>query len=184
MSGGTPSKALAHYWQGDIPWFSPKDIKCFELSDSQDHISPAAIAASAAHCIPAGTILIVGRSGVLAHTLPVAITTRESTFNQDIKALLPISDEWDKTFIALFLRSKERHILRDGVKIGATVHSLKSGFLESLQIPVLPIEEQRRIAAALKAQLAEVEKARQATVAQLAEIKGLPARLLAQVFGA
>lgn len=49
-------------------------------------------------------------------------------------------------------------------------------------LPELPI--QQRIAAALKEQLAEVDKARHATVAQLAEIKGLPARLLAQAFGA
>lgn len=183
MSGGTPSKALAHYWQGDIPWFSPKDIKCFELSDSQDHISPAAIAASAAHCIPARTILVVGRSGVLAHTLPVAITNRESAFNQDIKALIPINDEWDTTFIALFLRSKEGYILRDGVKIGATVHSLKSGFIESLQIPVFPLEEQRRIAVTLKAQLAEVENARVGLEAQYDDVKTLKSAIFQQVFG-
>lgn len=44
------------------------------------------------------------------------------------------------------------------------------------------IEEQRRIAARLKAQLAEVETARQAAQVQLAEIERLPQRLLAQAF--
>lgn len=50
-------------------------------------------------------------------------------------------------------------------------------------IPWHPINEQRRIAAHLKAQLAAVEDARQAAQAQLDEIELLPARLLSQAFG-
>ena len=37
--GGTPSKAVDRYWQGDIPWVSPKDMKFDVVTDSIDHIS-------------------------------------------------------------------------------------------------------------------------------------------------
>ena len=72
--------------------------------------------------------------------------------------------------------------MRDGVKVGPTVHSLKSKYLEGLEIPDIGITEQRRIAARLKAQLAKVETARKAAEAQLAEIKVLPQKILARAF--
>ena len=45
-----------------------------------------------------------------------------------------------------------------------------------------PIDEQRRVAARLKAELADVESARRAALTQLRDIDALPARLLARAF--
>ncbi len=180
-SGGTPAKGTAQYWNGDIPWFSPKDIKTFDLCVAQDRISKLAIAESATQLIMPGTILVVGRSGVLAHTLPVGIVRQPSTFNQDIKAIVP-SDAFDPEFVALYLRAKQPHVLADGVKRGPTVHSLVANFLEDLEIPTLQLPEQRHIAARLKAQLAEVDTARQAAQAQVREADLLRSRLLQAAF--
>jgi type I restriction enzyme, S subunit len=55
-------------------------------------------------------------------------------------------------------------------------------FLENLEIPFPPIEKQRQIAARIKAQLAEVDKARQAAEVQLNEINLLPQKILGQAF--
>ena len=169
LSGGTPSKAKAEFWVGNIPWYSPKDMKSFDLNDSQDHISEAAISASAARKVLPGAILVVGRSGVLAHTLPVGIVHQPAAFNQDIKALVP-RQGFDSDYVALFLRAQERYVLAAGVKLGATVHSLKSGFIEALEMPCFAIEKQRHIAADLKTQLAAVEEARQAASSQIKEL--------------
>jgi type I restriction enzyme S subunit len=166
FSGGTPAKGKEEYWRGDIPWFSPKDIKNFDLTVSQDCISASAIESSATRLIEPGTILVVGRSGVLAHTLPVGIVRQPSTFNQDIKAIVPDAS-YDSEFVALYLKAKQDYVLKDGVKRGPTVHSLIADFIENLEIPQIAIEQQRQIAARLKAQLAEVDKARQAAEAQL-----------------
>nr|VFJ68848.1 MAG: hypothetical protein BECKDK2373C_GA0170839_11961 [Candidatus Kentron sp. DK] len=65
FSGGTPEKSKSEYWKGEIPWFSPKDIKSFDLTSSQDRISEAAISESATRLIAPGTILVVGRMLVL-----------------------------------------------------------------------------------------------------------------------
>jgi type I restriction enzyme S subunit len=43
------------------------------------------------------------------------------------------------------LRSSEKTVLSNGVKKGATVHSVQSGFIENLQVPLVAREEQRRI---------------------------------------
>ena len=64
--GGTPSTEKPSYWNGDIPWVSPKDMKLSEVGDSIDKITPEAIENSAASLIPKDAVLIVVRSGILA----------------------------------------------------------------------------------------------------------------------
>lgn len=181
FSGGTPKKGKAEYWNGEIPWFSPKDIKSFQLISSQDRISDVALRESATRLMKPGTILVVGRSGVLAHTLPVGIVRQPSTFNQDIKAIVP-DDGIDPEYVAFFLMASQSHVLKDGVKRGPTVHSLIADFIEELEIPDVPIEEQRQIASRLKAQLAEVETARQAAQVQLREVAILKTKALESLF--
>lgn len=183
FSGGTPEKGKAEYWKGNIPWFSPKDIKTFDLTSAQDFISESAVRESATRLIESGTVLVVGRSGVLAHTLPVGVVRQRSAFNQDIKALVPKAGH-DADFIALYLRAKQREVLEDGVKRGPTVHSLIANFLETLEMPDLPLHEQHQIAARLKAQLAEVEAARQAAQVQLRDAGLLRTNLIDAAFSA
>ncbi|QLQ24239.1 MAG: restriction endonuclease subunit S [Dechloromonas sp.] len=87
--GGTPSKAVEQYWRGSIPWVSPKDMKFDVVSDSIDHISQEAIDGSATALIPKNSLLMVVRSGILARTVPMAITGCDLAINQDLKALCP-----------------------------------------------------------------------------------------------
>jgi type I restriction enzyme, S subunit len=70
---------------------------------------------------------------------------RPLAFNQDIKALIPDYNKVDPDYLYWFLRGVERIALACGVKKGATVHSVQSGFIENLQVPVATREEQRRI---------------------------------------
>jgi restriction endonuclease S subunit len=82
-SGGTPSKSQPDFWNGDIPWVSPKDMKSNHIEDAEDRITKEAIAQSAARVVGPNSILAVVRSGILAHTFPVATVGREVSFNQD-----------------------------------------------------------------------------------------------------
>jgi type I restriction enzyme S subunit len=144
-SGGTPSKANATFWDGDIPWVSPKDMKCDHVRDAADKITRAAVSESAARIVGSNSVLAVVRSGILAHTFPVATLAREVSFNQDIKAITPKNGSLLPAFLFWMLKGQEAQILRIGVKKGATVHSLSNGFLESLRFPLPPLDEQRRI---------------------------------------
>jgi type I restriction enzyme S subunit len=141
--GGTPSKSKESYWKGDIPWVSPKDMKSDVITDSIDHISAAAITESTTNLIPAGSILVVVRSGILARTIPVAITGRDVTINQDIKALCPDStvDAW---FLFYFLKSRLEEMLGLASR-GATVHRIMADQIRLMEIPVPPLAEQQRI---------------------------------------
>ncbi len=84
--GNTPSKTNPAYWtDGTMPWVSPKDMKVDEIVSSEDHVTKAALDDGRVSLIPEGSILFVTRSGILAHTFPVAITKLPVTINQDLR---------------------------------------------------------------------------------------------------
>lgn len=143
--GGTPSKAVPEYWaNGDIPWVSPKDMKVRKISASQDKITEAAVQGSAAQLIAEGSVLIVTRSGILAHSVPVALTSVPVTVNQDIKAITPCT-AIDPDFLLAALEASRDTILGKCRKAGTTVESLDTERLKALPIPLPPLPEQRRI---------------------------------------
>ncbi|MGN6584945.1 MAG: restriction endonuclease subunit S [Rhizobiaceae bacterium] len=144
--GGTPSKANAAFWGGDIPWVSPKDMKRWEIEDAEDKITVEAIKRSATNLIPSDAILIVNRSGILKHTLPVGITRRPVAINQDIKALI-CGAHADARYIAHMVKASEPVILK-WVR-ATTADNFSTDNLRQLEIPLPPLPEQRRIAAIL-----------------------------------
>jgi type I restriction enzyme M protein len=171
FSGGTPAKAKMEYWQGSIPWISPKDMKLDHITDSADHISKKAIADSAVNLVPAGSVLCVVRSGILAHTFPVALTGVELAFNQDISGIVVDEKCLIAEWLLYVLRSFEPDILAHGIKRGGTVHSLQNGFLRELPIPLPPLSIQSRIVAELASERKLVDANRELISRMEAKIK-------------
>lgn len=157
MGGGTPSKANPAFWNGPIPWVSPKDMKSKVIRTTIDGITEDAIERSAAKLVPSGSVLIVTRSGILAHTLPIAITAVETTLNQDLKALsLPSGIAPD--YIAWGMRAFEQRILDECRKGGTTVHSIEMPRLAAFELPIAPLNEQRLIVEKIEALFDEIDK--------------------------
>ena len=73
------------YWNGDIVWISSKDMKSSRISGSELKITNLALNEMTLY--HPGTLLLVARSGILKHSLPLAILEVDATINQDIKAL-------------------------------------------------------------------------------------------------
>jgi len=144
MSGGTPSKENAEFWNGNIPWVSPKDMKSVIISDTEDHITEDAIKNSAASLVPEGAAMMVVRSGILAHSVPVALAARSMAINQDLKGMAPNPEETEGLepyyVLAWLLTSKQT--LLGCVKRGATVHSIDSGSFQALPFMLPPPQVQ------------------------------------------
>ncbi|MGE6461188.1 restriction endonuclease subunit S [Pseudoalteromonas tetraodonis] len=142
--GGTPSKKIEGYWNGNIPWASVKDLKSNEISKTVDAITELGVNNSATNIIPAGTILTATRMALGKF----AINTVDMAINQDLKALF-INDETkvDRDFLIRFLESKAQYIDSEGK--GATVKGITLDFLKHLEIPLPLLDEQKRIAAIL-----------------------------------
>lgn len=110
MSGAAFDTKKPEYWDGGIPWVSPKDMKRDEIANSEDHVTEAALADSALRLAPVGAVLVVVRGMVLAHSFPVALTVREVTINPDMKALL-CQPALRPQYLRGFLRGFARHVV-------------------------------------------------------------------------
>ena len=157
--GGTPSKEEPRFWNGGrIPWVSPKDMKRLFIQDSEDHITEAALGASAARLIPAHSVLMVTRSGILAHTFPVAVNLVPVTVNQDLKTLTPHAGVREM-YVAYGLQALGQSILRACSKDGTTVASVDTQELKRVELPVAPHHEQQRIVEAIESYLTRLDNA-------------------------
>lgn len=148
QGGGTPSKANPLYWSGSVPWVSPKDMKRWEIDDSEDHISVAATQESPAKLVKAGALLIVTRGMILVRTVPVARLTVDGTINQDMKALHP--GEVDAEYLLFALRALNRGLLALVAKSTHDTRKLETHKLLSFPVPVPSRDEQVAIVAYLK----------------------------------
>jgi len=147
LSGGmTPSKSRSDFWEGEIPWLSPKDIKADELFGSELKITPAGAEATGLQIYPTGCLFIVARSGILKRTLPVGINRVPATANQDMKVLRPFVPEMDR-YLQIMFRGMTDYILAELVKTGTTVQSLKYQEFAEQPVPIPPLAEQHRIVA-------------------------------------
>lgn len=144
FSGGTPSKEIKEFWNGDICWVSPKDFKGFYISNSEDKITEKGLKESSTRLVPERSVLMVVRSGVLLHTLPVAINTVPVTINQDVKAFIT-NDIILPEYLAYFFKIFNDISLRALTKHSTTVQSVNSYELERLEISVPPLSYQKEI---------------------------------------
>lgn len=147
ISGGkTPSKSNSDYWEnGSVPWVSPKDMKSDFITTSMDTITERAVEEAGMKLIPSKSILMVTRSGILAHSFPVGFTTIPVTINQDIKAFVPDLNKIVPEYSAILLRGLEGRILTECSKDGTTVASIETKLLTSLKFLLPSIQEQTEI---------------------------------------
>lgn len=145
VGGGTPSREILDYWDGDIPWVSPKDMKSEFLEDAQEKITLLGLENSTAGYVPAGWVLMVVRSGILKHSLPVAINKIPVALNQDLKALCFDKGEIMPIFFLRWIQGLEQSLLLSWASQGVTVESVDQYRLHQTVIAIPPAEEQRAI---------------------------------------
>ena len=142
--GGTPSKSHPEYYEdGEIPWITSKDMKTDILIDSQIHINEDGVSNSTARIVPKNSVIMVIRSGILKHTLPVAINAVPITVNQDLKVFIP-GNRIVTNFLAYQFKMMEREIL-SGVR-AVTADNIEFDALKRRELIVPPIELQQQFA--------------------------------------
>ncbi len=145
ISGATPPKDDRMYWDGGIPWVSPKDMKRPFIDSSDDTVSECAVSEVGLKLIAAPAVLVVVRGMILAHSFPVAVTTVPVTINQDMKALR-LRGNLEPVFFAYWLQGVSRELLAAFVEEAA--HGTKAIRMDSwrvIPVQVPPVAEQRVI---------------------------------------
>jgi len=143
--GGTPNTSVKEYWDGDIPWVSPKDMKTEHIFKTQDYITELGLHESATNLIKTEAVLLVVRSGILKHSIPVAINAVPVTINQDMKALIVNRDFLLNEYLMALIYGLQKSLLPTWSKPGCTVESIEFEYMINTLIPLPPIEEQSAI---------------------------------------
>ena len=174
IKGGTPSRNVEKYFRGNIAWAIPSDITALDsflyIDDTETHITEEALSNSAARLLPAGTVLLTSRA-TIGET---AITTVPMATNQGFANFI-CSETLSNVFLAYYLRYIKEKL--NDLASGSTFKEITKGTLLNIEIPHLPLSEQRAIAEvlsdvdgllnALEALIAKKQAIKQATMQQL-----------------
>ena len=148
LSGGTPSKQNPEFWQGSIPWVSPKDMKRPRLQDAQDHISQEGLE-SGSKLAPAGSVLVVVRGMILAKTVPVALAEVPVAINQDMKAIVP-GPKLSSDYLLYALEAFRENLFKRVGRSGHGTCTLMGHEVSAAKIPLPDIKTQEAIAHAIR----------------------------------
>jgi type I restriction enzyme S subunit len=181
QGGGTPSKSNPAYWIGDIPWVSPKDMKRWEITDAEDHISLEATTESPAKLVQPGAVLIVTRGMILARNVPVARLAVKAAINQDMKAL-HARDSIDAEYVLIALRALNRDLLALVAKSSHDTRKLETSKLLAYEVPLPSLTDQQAIVRDLKLLRDRVEEALGQAQASRDDLRVLPRRILSEAF--
>ncbi|HBO3266960.1 TPA: restriction endonuclease subunit S [Pseudomonas aeruginosa] len=155
--GGTPSRDNPDFWNGDIPWVSPKDMKSEFITGAEECITAAGLSGSSSSMVPAKRVLMVVRSGILKHTIPVAINDVPVALNQDMKAIWLDSDYLSARFLMRWVQGLNDDLLKIWLKQGATVESIEQDYLADTLMPVPPVSEREHIVQYLDRETARID---------------------------
>lgn len=175
--GRTPRRDTPQYWGGDRPWASIADMHTEVITQTRERITHVAAQESGARLLEAGTLLMSFKLTIGK----LAIAGIDLYTNEAIVGLVPKNPKViDRDYLRYALtlvvpRAESAHAVK-----GRTLNQQSLG---ALLVPVPPLSEQRRIAAALKEQLAAVERARTAAAARLDAAQSLPGAYLRAGFG-
>ena len=136
--GGTPSKAVKEYWNGDLPWASIKDIKGDYLTKTQDFITVLGLKNSASNVAQENELIIATR---INPGKPL-ITKIAVAINQDLKIARPKAG-LDLKFIFYLFKSIEKKVLK--LSSGTTVLGINLNNLNTIEIALPPLPIQRAI---------------------------------------
>ncbi|MBS0183960.1 MAG: restriction endonuclease subunit S [Nitrospira sp.] len=177
-SGHTPSRSRSDWWGGNTSWVSLTEIRSLDgrwVEETAIKTNKKGIANSAARILPRGTVCFSRTASVGF----VTIMGQPMATSQDFADWV-CGDDLEPEFL-MYALIRSRNELR-ALATGATHKTIYMPTLEEFHLCVPKREVQQFIVKDLKAKLAAVEQARQASQAQLKEIAKLPARLLAKVF--
>jgi len=150
VGGGTPNTNVKEYWDGDIPWVSPKDMKNEVIKATQDYITDIGLKESATNLVEQSEVLIVVRSGILKHSIPVAINTVPVSLNQDMKAIVVDRSQLLPEYLKYLIWSNQYSLLPLWSKPGCTVESIETEYMMNTKLLLPPLAEQEDILLAIE----------------------------------
>lgn len=151
-SGGTPSRKVASYYEGNIPWVKSGELDKGLITKTEEYISEQAVENSSAKIFPKGTLLIalygatIGKLGFLGI---------DAATNQAICGIFK-NEIIDLQFLKYYLFNKRNKLIEQGA--GGAQPNISQTILKDLDVVVPPLPEQHRIVAKIEELFSSLDK--------------------------
>ena len=150
VGGATPSTKNPNFYDGEIPWITPKDLTNWSsmyISKGERSITKAGYDSASCKMMPKGSVLFTSRAPIGY----IAIAANEVCTNQGFKSVVPNTDLIDSQFLYYSLIFNKNKIIAMGS--GTTFAEISGKVMASVEITLPPLVIQKKIAA----QLAEID---------------------------
>lgn len=170
ISGSTPNSEVKAFWGGHHIWITPTDLGKLQdiyINSSERKLTDDGLKSAKLALVPENSVVMSSRAPI-GH---LGITATDIYTNQGCKSFI-CGSSLDTLFLFYYLKYRLKDIQSLGS--GSTFAEVSKSMLEEFEIKFpASIIDQRNIAANLKTQLAEVEKARAALETILIEVSNL-----------
>ena len=146
IGGGTPSTSNNEFWNGNIPWLTPRDLTGYSkvyISHGERFITESGLKNSSAKLMPKGSVLLTSRAPIGY----VVIAKNEICTNQGFKSLVPNFEILNSEFLYYWLKSNTDYLQQLGT--GTTFAEISGSVVKNIDISLPPLEEQKAIAEVL-----------------------------------
>lgn len=167
IGGGTPSKEIKEYYDGNIPWATVRDMNVDILTQTELSINENAVKNSSTNVIPKNNVIIATRVGLGK----VCLLNMDTAINQDLKGLIP-KIKLNTKYLYWWYLSIKNKIIDAGV--GATVKGVKLPFIQNLDLPFIEVYKQGQIVEKLdklQEQTQKLEKIYEQKIKDIDELK-------------
>ena len=176
QGGATPKRNVGSFWGEGLDWFTPKDLSSLntkEIGRAPEQVTDEGLNSCSAKLIPANSLLLSSRAPI-GH---LAITTQDCCTNQGFQSLIPKQGVVDIEYLYFVMKWSVPRLQDMGR--GATFKEISKAIVKGFEIPLPPLEEQKRIAGILD----EADRVRKKTQALIDKYDELAQSLFLDMFG-
>ena len=154
-SGGTPSRKISEYYNGNIPWVKTGELNNDYVFETEEHITQNAILHSSAKLFPVNAVVIAMYGATIGK---VGILGVEATTNQacacGVSNLLA-----NYKYLFYYAISQKDNFINKGK--GGAQPNISQEIIKSHEFPLPPLPEQQRIVDRIESLFAKLDEAKQ-----------------------
>lgn len=175
-SGGTPSRKVSEYYNGDISWVKTGELNDDYIFETEEHITQEAISHSSAKIYPIDTVVIamygatIGKVGILG--IPAAT-------NQACACAI-VKPSTDYKYLFYYAQSQKDDFIKKGK--GGAQPNISQEIIKFHQFPLPPLAEQHRIVDRIESLFAKLDEAKEKAQAVVDSFETRKAAILHKAF--
>ena len=154
-SGGTPSRKIPEYYNGDIPWIKTGELNDDYIFETEEHITQEALSHSSAKLFPQNTVVIAMYGATIGK---VAILGIPATTNQACACGI-VNTSTNYKYLFYYARSQKDDFIKKGK--GGAQPNISQEIIKFHEVPLPPLPEQQRIVDRIESLFAKLDEAKQ-----------------------